>query len=209
MFHKKRDPKFIDSQNFYFHFHYKLFCIKAVHLSNKASLMCHRLWPTEDICIGLYVLKCLLNVWYILEKVMSKQHSFEEFSEKQRRVELRSVGHFVVKAVLVESANQFSLEKVCRTHYNLNYFSKPYRPSDPLKKKKPLIKDKKFICRKYLLCSNEVPLDYIRNMFLEFMVIDFEYIVKTSRCIVKHVFKVILYRFVKVRHKFSLITIWI
>ena len=27
-------PKFIDSQNFYFHFHYKLFCIKAVHLSD-------------------------------------------------------------------------------------------------------------------------------------------------------------------------------
>ena len=26
-------PKFIDSQNFYFHFHYKLFCIKAVHFS--------------------------------------------------------------------------------------------------------------------------------------------------------------------------------
>ena len=25
-------PKFIDSQNFYFHFHYKLFCFNAVHL---------------------------------------------------------------------------------------------------------------------------------------------------------------------------------
>ena len=45
----------------------------------------------EDICIGLYVLKRLLTVWHILEKVMSMQHSFEEFSEKQRRNELTSV----------------------------------------------------------------------------------------------------------------------
>ena len=128
--------KFIDSQNFYFHFHYKLFCIEAVHLSNKLSLMCPRLWPIEDICIGFYVLKCLLNVWHILEKVMSMQHSFEEFSEKQRRVKLKSVGNFVAKAVLVESANQFSLEEVCGTQYSLKYFSKPYRPSDPLEKPK-------------------------------------------------------------------------
>ena len=35
------------------------FCIKAVHLSNKLSLMCPRLWPIEDICIGLYVLKVI------------------------------------------------------------------------------------------------------------------------------------------------------
>ena len=65
---------------------------------------------------------------------MSMQHSFEEFSEKQRRVELKSVGNFVAKAVLVESANQFSLEEVCRAQYSLKYFSKPYRPSDPLEK---------------------------------------------------------------------------
>ena len=32
-------PKFSDSQNFYFHFHYKLFCIKVVHLSYKLSIM--------------------------------------------------------------------------------------------------------------------------------------------------------------------------
>ena len=65
---------------------------------------------------------------------MSMQHSFEEFSEKQRRVELKYVGNFVAKAVLVESANQFLLEEVCRTHYSLKYFSKSYRPSDPLEK---------------------------------------------------------------------------
>ena len=78
-----------------------LFYIKAMYLSDKLSLMCPRLWPIEDVCIGLYVLKRLLNVWHILEKVMSMQHRFEEFSEKQRRVELKSVGNFVAKIVLV------------------------------------------------------------------------------------------------------------
>ena len=74
-------PKFIDSQNFYFHFHYKLFCIKVVHGSDKLSLMCPRLWLKRKY---IYVLKHLLNVRHILEKFMSMQHSFEEFSEKQR-----------------------------------------------------------------------------------------------------------------------------
>ena len=84
--------------------------------------MCPRIWPIEDICIGLYVLKRLLTVLHILEKVMSMQHSFEEFSEIQRRVELKSVGNFVSKTVLVESANQFSLEELCKTQYSLKYF---------------------------------------------------------------------------------------
>ena len=52
-------PKFIDIQHFYFHFHYMLFCIQAVHFSDKLSLMCPRIWPMEYICIGLYVLKRL------------------------------------------------------------------------------------------------------------------------------------------------------
>ena len=65
---------------------------------------------------------------------MSKQHSFEEFSAKQRRVELKSVGNVVAKTVLIESANQFQLEEVCRTQYSLKYFSKPYQPLDPLEK---------------------------------------------------------------------------
>ena len=81
-----------------------------------------RIWPIEDICIGLYVLKSLLTVQHILEKVMSIQHSFEAFSEKQRRVELKSVGNFVAKTVLVEIANQFSLEELYRTQYSLKYF---------------------------------------------------------------------------------------
>ena len=60
-----------------------------VHLSDKLLLICPRLWPIENIYIGLYVLKRLLNMRHALEKVtsMSMQHSFEEFSEKERRVE--------------------------------------------------------------------------------------------------------------------------
>ena len=55
----------------------------------------------------------------------------EEFPEKQRRVELKSVGNFVAKTVLVESANQFSLEELCKDTVQLElFFSKPYRPSD-------------------------------------------------------------------------------
>ena len=61
-----------------------------------------RLWPIEDICIGFYVLKLLLNVRHILEKVISMHYSFEEFSEKQRRVELKAVGNVEAKTVLVE-----------------------------------------------------------------------------------------------------------
>ena len=41
---------------------------------------------------------------------------------KQRRVALKSVGNFVAKTVLVESANQFSLEELCRTQCSLKYF---------------------------------------------------------------------------------------
>ena len=73
------------------------------------------------------------NVWHRLKKV-SMQQNFEQFVGKQRRVELKSVGKCVAKAVLIESANPFSSEEVCRTQYRLKYFSKPYRPSDPLEK---------------------------------------------------------------------------
>ena len=57
--------------------------------------MCPRIWPIEDICIGLYARKRLLTVRHILEKFMSMQHSLEAFSEKQKLVELKSVGNFV------------------------------------------------------------------------------------------------------------------
>ena len=69
----------------------------------------------------------------MLKKSVSMQH-FEQFVGKQRRVEFKSVGNFVTKIVLVQSANHFSLEELCRTQYSLKYFSKPYRPSDRLDK---------------------------------------------------------------------------
>ena len=47
------------------------------------------------LTVDVLILKRLLTVQHILEKVMSMQHSFESFSEKQRRVELKSVGNFV------------------------------------------------------------------------------------------------------------------
>ena len=75
-------PKF--SQKFYFHFHYNLFCIEAVHLSDKISLMCPRLWSIEHICIGLYVLKRRLNVRHILEKVMSMQQFRRVFRKTKK-----------------------------------------------------------------------------------------------------------------------------
>ena len=64
----------------------------------------------------------LLNVRNILEKVMSMQHNFEEFSEKHGRAELKSVGNFVAKTALVESTNRISQEELCRTQYSLKYF---------------------------------------------------------------------------------------
>ena len=61
-----------------------------------------------------------------VEKSVSMQQHFEQFVRKQRRVDLKSVGNFVAKTVLVESANQFSLEELCRAQYILKYFSMPY-----------------------------------------------------------------------------------
>ena len=76
-------PMFIGSQNFYFHSYNKLISIKAVHLSDTLSLTCPRVRFIEDICIGLFVLLHLLNRRHILEKVVSMQQIFEDFSEKQ------------------------------------------------------------------------------------------------------------------------------
>ena len=53
---------------------------------------------------------------------------------KQRRVELKSVGNFVAKTVLVESANQFSLEDLCRTQYSLKYFFEAMSTIRPMAK---------------------------------------------------------------------------
>ena len=100
----------------------------------EARLTCPLYRSTEDICIGIYVFKRVFNVWHMLKKGVSMQQHFERFVGKQRRVELKSVEHFVAKTVLVESANQFSLEELCRTRNSLKYFSKSYRTSDRLEK---------------------------------------------------------------------------
>ena len=88
--------------------------------------MCPRIWPIEDICIGLYVLNRLLAVSQCLahlgKKLCQCNTVSKSFQKKQRRVELKSVGNFVAKAVLVESANQFSLEDLCRTQYSMKMF---------------------------------------------------------------------------------------
>ena len=99
---------FIDSQNLYFNFHYQLFGIKTVHLSDKLSLTYPRLLPIEDTCIyiGIYVLKRLLNVRHILEKMCQCNAVSKSFQKNKQE----SVENFVAKRVLVESANQFSLE---------------------------------------------------------------------------------------------------
>ena len=92
------------------------------------------------------------------------QHSFEEFSEKQRRVELKYVGNFVAKTVLVESSNHFSFEELCFTQYSLQYFSKPYRPSDPLEK--PLVISQPIrVLTNFMTFETELDLHRITNGF--------------------------------------------
>ena len=70
------------------------------------------------MCIGIYVIKRVAHV----EKKVSMQQYFAQFVGKQRGVVLKPVGFFVAKTVFVESANQFSLEELCRTQCSLNYF---------------------------------------------------------------------------------------
>ena len=117
MFHKNRDQSSLAVKISTFTFTSCFVSERCIYLIN------YRLWPIEDICISLYVLKrFFFNLRHILEKVMSMQHIFDGFSEKQTRVELKCVGN-VAKTVLVESTNQFSLKELCRTQYSLKYVS--------------------------------------------------------------------------------------
>ena len=75
----------------------------------EARLTCPLYRPTEDMCISIYVFKGVFNACHMLEKSVPMQQHFEQYVWKQRRVELTSVGNFVAKTVLVESANRFSL----------------------------------------------------------------------------------------------------
>ena len=58
----------------------------------------------------------------MLKKSVSMQQHFEQFVGKQTRVEMKPVGHFVAKTVLVEIAKQFLSEELCRTQNSLKYF---------------------------------------------------------------------------------------
>ena len=83
MFHKKRDHSSLKVKLSTFTFTRSCFVLKqCINLSDLLSLMCPRLWPIENICIGLYLLKRLLNVWHILEKVMPMQKSFQKNKEE-------------------------------------------------------------------------------------------------------------------------------
>ena len=123
-----------ESRNFDCQWTLVTFLVKHNHFYREARLTCPLYRPSEDICIGICVFKHVFNLWYMLKKSVSMQQHFEQFVGKQRRVELKSVGNSVAKTMLVESANHFSLEELCRTQYGLKYFSKPYRPSGRLEK---------------------------------------------------------------------------
>ena len=111
-----------ESRNFDCQWTLVSFLVKHNQFYREARLTCPLYRSTEDICIGFCVFKRVFNVWHILKKSVSMLQHFEQFVGKQRRVELKSVGNFVAKTVLVESANQFSLEELCRTQYSLKYF---------------------------------------------------------------------------------------
>ena len=72
--------------------------------------MCPRPWPIEEICIGLYVLKRLLN-----EKRYVNATEFRKDFRKTKKSGIEVCMKFGAKTVLVESANQFSLKEISRT----------------------------------------------------------------------------------------------
>ena len=96
--------------------------MKHSQFYREARLTCPLNRSTKDICIDIYVFKRVVNVWHMLKKSVSMQQHFEQLVGKQRSLELKSVGNFVAKAVLIEIANQVSLGEVCSTQYSLKYF---------------------------------------------------------------------------------------
>ena len=45
------------------------FLVKHNQFSGEARLLCPLYRPREGICIGIYVFKCVFNVWHLLKKV--------------------------------------------------------------------------------------------------------------------------------------------
>ena len=122
MFHKKRDQSSLTVKISIFN----LFCIYLINktVTNLPSIMAHRRCMYRSLC------KPFERAAHLENSCVKASQFRRVFLEKQRRVELKSVGNFVAKTVLVESANQFSLEELCGTQYSLKYFSTPFRPSD-------------------------------------------------------------------------------
>ena len=90
MFHKKRDQSSLTVKSSTLTFTTSCFVSKRCIYQINYLLTSPRLWP---ICIGLYVLKRLLNVRHIFENI---------WECKQRRVDLKSVGkdYFGLKCIL-------------------------------------------------------------------------------------------------------------
>ena len=73
--------------------------------------MAHRKYMYRSLCTSTY----FESAAHLAKSYINATPFRRVFSEKPRRVELKSVGNFVAKTVLVESANQFSLEELYRT----------------------------------------------------------------------------------------------
>ena len=88
---KETRQKFIENQNFYFHFYWKSFCTKAVYLSYKRSLTCPRLWSTErkNVSFYTYFLKTSFERGAYFGKMCVNATQFWRVLEKQRRLEFK------------------------------------------------------------------------------------------------------------------------
>ena len=95
-------------------------------------LICPRLWPVEDICISLYVLKSLLNVRYSLEKGYVDATLFRRVFRKIKKSWIEVCWKFCSLDGVGWRCKSVFKSELCRTQYRLKYFSKLHRPSDRL-----------------------------------------------------------------------------
>ena len=120
-FHCKNSPSSLTVQNSTFTAS-RFVSKRCINLKN--SRICSRLLST-DMCIGLYV--CLLNVGVLSKKGVSMQRGFEEVLEKQRWLELKSIGNSEAKTVCGKYKSVFIGHSKGRT-----IISMPYRPTNCL-----------------------------------------------------------------------------
>ena len=81
----------------------------------EAILTCPLYRPTEDICMGIYVFKHVINVWHMLKKSVSMQQYFEQFVGKQSRLEGNYLGISEAEPLRFDCVNQFSPQGQYRT----------------------------------------------------------------------------------------------